>query len=172
MEDIYDQILQHNILKDDHIFKHRAQTALKAFTYNYLDLDIKGFFNDKKKIKTLQNLREKCMILKPDKGQGIVLINKTDYYSSLERLFCDKTKFQVLENDPTLTNHKTIQTYIQTLFKRGEITEKEKKEMIPKASQVGRAHGLPKIHKPYNTLLSFRPIIDTTNTPHYGVRKF
>ena len=79
-----------------------------AFTYNYLDLDIKGFFNDKKKIKTLQNLREKCMILKPDKGQGIVLINKTDYYSPLERLFCDKTKFQVLEKDPTLTNNKTI----------------------------------------------------------------
>ena len=112
------------------------------------------------------------MILKPDKGQGIVLINKTDYYSSLERLFCDKTKFQVLENDPTLTNHKTIQTYIQTLFKRGEIMEKEKKEMRPKASQVGRAHGLPKIHKSYNTLPSFRPIIDTRNTPHYGVGKF
>ena len=112
------------------------------------------------------------MILKPDKGQGIVLTNKRDCYSSLEGLFCDKTMFQVLENDPTLTNHKTIETYIQTLFKRGEITEKEKKKMIPKASQVGRSHGLPKIHKPYNTLLSFRPIIDTTNTPHYGVRKF
>ena len=41
-------------------------------------------------------------------GQGIVLINKTDYYGSLERLFCDKTKFQVLENGPTLTNRKTI----------------------------------------------------------------
>ena len=105
-------------------------------------------------------------------GQGIVLINKTDYYSSLERLFCDKTKFQVLENDPTLTNHKTIQTYIQTLFKRGEIMEKEKKEMRPKASQVGRAHSLPKIHKSYNTLPSFRPIIDTTNFPHYAVGKF
>ena len=172
MEDIYDQILQHNILKDDHIFKHRAQTALKAFTYNYLDLDIKGFFNDKKKIKTLQNLREKCMILKPDKGQGIVLTNKRDCYSSLEGLFCDKTMFQVLENNPALTNHKTIQTCIQTLFKRGEITEKEKNEVRPKASEVRRAHALPKIHKLYNALLSFRPIIDTTNTSHYGVRKF
>ena len=28
------------------------------------------------------------MILKPDKGQGIVLINKTDYYSSLEKSRC------------------------------------------------------------------------------------
>ena len=44
--------------------------------------------------------------------------------------------------------------------------------MRPKAPQVGRAHGLPKIHKSYNTLPSFRPIIDTTNTPHYGVGKF
>ena len=172
MEDIYDQILHHNILKDDHIFKHRAQTALKAFTYNYLDLDIKEFFNEKEKIKTHQNLREKCMILKPDKGQGIVLINERDYYNLLVGLCCDKTKFQVLENDPTLTNHKTVQTYIQTLFKHGEITEKEKKEMRPKASQVERAQGLPEIHKSYNTLPSFRPIVDTTNTPHYGVGKF
>ena len=52
------------------------------------------------------------------------------------------------------------------------ITEKEKKAMRPKASQVGRAHGLPNIHKSYNTLPSFWPIIDTTNTPHYGVGKF
>ena len=65
------------------------------------------------------------MILKLDKGKGTVLVNKIDYYSSLDRLFCDKTKFQVFENDPTLTNHTTIQPYIQILFKRGEITEKE-----------------------------------------------
>ena len=32
------------------------------------------------------------MILKPDKGQGIVLINKTDYFQSLERLFGDRKK--------------------------------------------------------------------------------
>ena len=44
--------------------------------------------------------------------------------------------------------------------------------MRPKASQVERAQGLPEIHKSYNTLPSFRPIIDTTNTPHYGVGKF
>ena len=71
MEDIYDQILQHNTLKDDHIFKHRAQTALKAFTYNYLDLNLKGFFKDLRE--TLQNLREKCMILKSDKDKVLCL---------------------------------------------------------------------------------------------------
>ena len=48
----------------------------------------------------------------------------------------------------------------------------EKKEMRPKASQVRRGHSLPKIHKSYNTLPSFQPIVDTTNTPHDGVGKF
>ena len=37
-------------------------------------------------VKVLQNIKEKCLILKPDKGQGIILINKTDYYNSVGHL--------------------------------------------------------------------------------------
>ena len=67
MEDVNDEILlKQNILKDDHVVKHLAQTALKAFTYNYMDLNVKQFFNDRVIIKTRR------MILKPHKGQGIV----------------------------------------------------------------------------------------------------
>ena len=42
----------------------------------------------------------------------------------------------------------------------------------PKAAHFGRAHGLPKVHKHYNDLPPFRPIIDTTGTQHYNVGKF
>ena len=83
------------------IHKHRAKTALKEFTYKHLDWDVKQLLSDRKKIKALQSARDRCMILKPDKGQGIVLINTADYYQSLERLFGDRKKFEVL--DPTLT---------------------------------------------------------------------
>ena len=41
----------------------------------------------------MQNLREKVMILKRDKGEGIVLVNKDDYIQNIECLFSDKTKF-------------------------------------------------------------------------------
>ena len=44
--------------------------------------------------------------------------------------------------------------------------------MRPKFGQVGRAHGLPKIPKQFNNVPSFRPIIDTTNAPHYNVGKY
>ena len=39
------------------------------------------------------------------------------------------------------------------------------------AAQLGRAHGLPKTHKAYANLPSFRPTIDTTSTP-YNICKF
>ena len=44
------------------------------------------------------------MILKPDKRKGIVLINKSDHYQSLEGLFGDRKKFQVFDHDPILTS--------------------------------------------------------------------
>ena len=82
------------------------------------------------------------MVLKPDKGQDIVLINKTDYYQSLKRLFGDRKKFQVLDHDLSLRNLTTSRNYIQAIYKHGENDKKEMKEMIPKAAQVGRADGL------------------------------
>ena len=95
MEDVYDQLVRQKAFTDHHIAKHRVQTALKSCTYNYLDLDFKLFGLDQKRIRILRNLREKCMILKPDKGQGVVLVNKHDYINSLERLFSDTSKFTV-----------------------------------------------------------------------------
>ena len=44
--------------------------------------------------------------------------------------------------------------------------------MRPKFSQIGRAHGLPKTHKKFEVLLPFRPKVDTTNRPYYGITKF
>ena len=55
---------------------------------------------------------------------------------------------------------------------RGEISQSDYDFLRPKAAHFGRAHGLPKVHKHYNDLPPFRPIIDTTGTPHYNVGKF
>ena len=45
---------------------------------------------DGKCLKIIRKLCKRCMILKPDKGQGIVLINKEDYCNSLNQLFSDR----------------------------------------------------------------------------------
>ena len=112
-------------------------------------LDFKNFRVDQRRIKVLRSFKERCMVLKPDKGQGIVVVNKKYYYDSLDQLFIDPTKFEILNEDPTLSNLSTIQRYLNTLELRSEITKDENKQMRPKFAQTGRAHGLPKIHKQF-----------------------
>ena len=44
--------------------------------------------------------------------------------------------------------------------------------MRPKFAQVGRTHGLPKLHENYDHLPPFCPLVDTTNTAHYAIAKY
>ena len=42
--------------------------------------------------------------MKPDKGNGMVLLNNKDYTESVENLFKDTKKFRILESDNTHEN--------------------------------------------------------------------
>ena len=87
-------------------------------------------------------------------------------------MFSDRSKFKLIQKDPALTSLKTVQNYVNAIFKRNKISEEEKKQLRPMAAQLARAHGLPKMHKAYANLPSFRSIIDTTSTPYYNIGKF
>ena len=78
MEDIYDKIMRHNVVQDSYISTERLKTNLQGYTFNYLDTDDKRSFHDNKHLNVLQELCNKLPILKPDKGQGTVLINYDD----------------------------------------------------------------------------------------------
>ena len=67
---------------------------------------------------------------------------------------------------------KTLQSYLNTLHKRNELTKEEYNAMRPKNGKLARAHVLPKIHKENSNIPKFRPIVDTTGTPHYSAGKF
>ena len=84
-----------------------------------------------------------------------------DYYNSLEQLFNNPAKFEILNEDPTLRNLSTIQGYLNTLELSAEITKDKNKKMRHKLAQMGTAHGLPKIHKQFFKVTSFRPVVDT-----------
>ena len=114
MEDLYEQIVRQDPLKKDNISKYCIQTAFSSFTY--LNLKLKNYGLNQNKMKILRNLKDRCMILKPDKGQGIVLINKSDYYNSIEQLISDKSRFEVVNEDPTLRNLSKVQNSLNSLF--------------------------------------------------------
>ena len=94
-------------------------------------------------------------ILKPDKGNGTALIDIKDYENCVATLFSNVTKLRKVEIDPTPAR-------LATDFKT----------MRPKNTKPARAHGLRKMHKTFDRLPKFRPIIDTTGTTYYSVDKY
>ena len=82
-------------------------------------------------IDAIKNLKEKVELLAPDKVNGVVLLDKVDYTSSLEHLFENRTKFRILKEDPTNDQFTSIQNFLRTLKKQGEINEEEFKTMFP-----------------------------------------
>ena len=87
-------------------------------------------------------------------------------------MFSDASKSKKMHRDPTLMRMNSPQRYLNGLFNEREISEQENKDMRPMAAQLGRAHGLPKMHKEFDTIPKFRPIIDTIGRPCYDVGKY
>ena len=174
-ESLWDQIERRNLIKKPSM-KNRVKTALRAFTYSFLDTDSTRFHHDSKIVKTVKNLLNvhSLVILQPDKGLGCVLVNKADYFNKLDSIFYDTSKFQQIETDTSITQLRTLQAYLNKLASsdRKEITIDEKDYMRPMSAQPARAWGKPKVHKTFDLLPPFRPIIDTTNTVFSLVGKF
>ena len=55
------------------------------------------------------------------------------------------------------------------MCKHNEITEAEKRAI---SVQLGRAHGLLKIHKAFANIPKFCPNIDTANRPYYKTGQY
>ena len=50
--------------------------------------------------------------------------------------------------------------------------QKKSQEIRPKNAKTARAHGLPKVHKWFDRVPSFRPIIDTIGSTYYSIGKY
>ena len=66
----------------------------------------------------------------------------------------------------------SLQNFLLKLKNRNEFSELIYKQIRPQNAKPGRAHALPKIHKDYDVLPKFRPIIDTVGSSHYHVGKY
>ena len=60
----------------------RAKDLLRAWVINLMNLGNNQTLKDKKKINITKNLRKDFFILKPNRGNGIVLIKATECYTS------------------------------------------------------------------------------------------
>ena len=129
----------------------RAKNTIRAFVFNILDFDNARVRTDKK-IQSIKDLLDENVILKPDKGEGVVIVSRVDYETSMQKLFSDRKRFRIIKEDLTPTRLSSVQRYLQNLQKRGEIDEATYQSVRPQSAKPARAYGLPKIHKPFDDI--------------------
>ena len=171
-ESLWYQIESKGLCKDGAFYQRQAKNHLRAMAFNLINVNDQQVYKDKKRIKIIRDLKEKVVLLSPDKGNGVVIMDIQDYQHSMQHLFADRTKFRILQEDPTNKRFASLQEYIRKLKKRGEINEAEYRTMFPKNAKIGRAHGSAKVHKEFERIPPLRPIVDTIGSTHYGVGKF
>ena len=114
------------------------------------------------------------MILKPDKGNGVVVMDRNAYKRGIFNIISDTSKFKVIDNDPTLQREGKLQRFLRALKNKGHLDKNTYDSIYPVGSQPARFYGLPKMHKARqpNATPPFRPIVSSIGTYNYNLSKF
>lgn len=120
------------------------------------------------------NSNKTLIVTSPDKGRGVVLLNKDDYIEKMNNILSDPSKFTAL---PPNTNPHTlilkqedaVNRFVKQLNDRGILDPAQYNLLRCSGSGLGIMYGLPKVHKDNAPL---RPILAAYNTPSYKLAKF
>ena len=110
--------------------------------------------------------------MKPDKGNGVVILDKDDYNQKMDTILADTPKFQLLNEDPvkvTLKRVNQVKSLLKKLKAENSLSEKSYNGLYHTGSRIGILYGIPKIHKPNMPL---RPILSYVNHYSYKLAKF
>ena len=112
------------------------------------------------------------VITKPDKGNGVVILDKNDYLAKMQTTLSDRTKFKIIDKDLFKLIIKLEDHYnriLSTLKKKDVINDTTYNELYVRGSQPGVMYGLPKVHK---VGIPLRPILSAIDTVNYRLAKF
>ena len=108
------------------------------------------------------------VICKPDKGNGVVVLDKKDYIKKVGTILKDKTRFQPRKGNANLENLKKFQGFLSRLKRKDALGENVYHEIRPTAAVTPTLYGLPKFIKTifhwdqFSAWLAVPP----TNAPH------
>ena len=126
--------------------------------------------------------RDDIVITKPDKGSGVVVMDKSDYVRLLkESSINDETKFAPVSLErPKTRGRPPFKIYLTLLEKEKEVFSAVQRilpksiadsvvpSVVQKGSRLAHLYGLPKTHK---KKLAMRPILSATGTYNYKLAK-
>ena len=147
-----------------------AAATLRSIALNYSER--KGPTPPKAMLRAISQLkkRDDIVITKPDKGSGVVIMDKSDYVRLLkESSINDEEKFAPVSLERPRTRGRPPKFYHPLLQKEKELTSTVQKilpkniadSVVQKGSRLAHLYGLPKTHK---KKLAMRPILSATGT--------
>ena len=113
--------------------------------FNLVNMEGTQIYRDKKKV--IWKLKAEVVLLNPDKGNDMVIMDIKDNNESINYLFSDRTKFKIIKEALTFSRMTTLQNYIRKLKKQGQINDAKYKILYPKNAKIGWAHGSAKTQR-------------------------
>ena len=153
----------------------KARLSDLAHAYCGYPIDSANFLMTKECFRAIKALRQNpdIHISKPDKGSGVVILNKRDYILKMEAILGDESKFKTLgpaaEFDNIAKIERRIQRRLFSLKKNGSITPEVYASIRPVGAQRPRMYGLPKTHK---TNVPVRPILSMIGSAQHKLAKW
>jgi hypothetical protein len=117
-------------------------------------------------------LDRKLIVTKPDKGNGVVLLDRDAYVEKMLLILQDTSKFTSCSEDwltEVFRCEDKVNRFANSLYKDGIMNEHQKKLAYASGSKPGVMYGVPKVHKLGTPL---RPILSTVGTYNYQLSKY
>ena len=174
-ESLWAQLRHHTAANKEQRDSLRARLADLAYLHCDSKINAHDFVMQKECFSVINKLRrnESIIITKPDKGSGVVILNKDDYIEKMNNILRDETKFEYVGPVSTCDNTAGIESRLQKrlleLFKTKLLPEHVYRTIRPTGSQRPRMYELPKTHKPNVPL---RPILSMTGSAHHELSKW
>ena len=114
------------------------------------------------------------VITKPDKGNGVVILDRKLYNNAIEEIISDTSKFEKLSEDPTLKREASVQPFLRKLKQKIFFNKIEYDKLYPPRSAPVCIYGTPKMHK-FSSSDSFpklRLIVSSIVTFNYNLARF
>ena len=174
--DTYDekQLMNHPLLKKESLFTPTSGkdpfldafitavntdiiNGIKPKTYRNISKDQNKALND------LRNNRD-IVIKEADKGSSIVVQDRELYVQECTRQLDNRAHYKKLSKDPTSTFSKAVVKALDKAYQVGLIDSEMNLALRPKNPKPGRFYTLPKVHKPFVTVPTSRPIVGGNGT--------
>lgn len=108
--------------------------------------------------------------MKPDKGNGVVIMDKSDYFDNLSALLMDDT-YQEISLSKINILYRRVDMLLEDMLFQGQIDEDAYAFMKNKYPVVANVFGLPKIHKGLVNM-NFRLIVNAKRGKTFFIGKY